>query len=71
MATGRPEVVSSTLTARGTSEPREAARVLALLGIYGVMARGASRRVGEMAVRQVLGARLADLVRLLVGEGIG
>jgi putative ABC transport system permease protein len=46
-----------------------AAVLLACLGVYGVLAHAVSRRAHEMGVRFALGARSADVVRLVVGEG--
>jgi putative ABC transport system permease protein len=41
---------------------------LAAIGLYGVMAYSVSRRLHEMSVRVAIGARGADLMRLVVGE---
>jgi predicted permease len=46
------------------------ALVLALVGIYGVMAYAASRRTREIAIRMALGAQPADTLRLLMGHGV-
>jgi len=43
---------------------------LALLGIYGVLARSAERRSQEVGIRYALGARPARLKAMLMGEGI-
>lgn len=46
------------------------ALMLAVLGIYGLLAYIVSRRTGEMAIRAALGARGRDIVHLILGEGI-
>jgi putative ABC transport system permease protein len=43
---------------------------LATLGLYGVMAYSVSRRLHEMSVRIAIGAKSADILRLVVGEGV-
>jgi ABC-type antimicrobial peptide transport system permease subunit len=46
------------------------ALLLAVLGIYGVTAFVASRRAQEVSVRMAMGASGADVLRLLVGDGL-
>jgi predicted permease len=46
------------------------ALVLSIVGLYGVVAYGASRRRNEIGVRLALGARPADVVALIVKEGM-
>jgi ABC-type antimicrobial peptide transport system permease subunit len=46
------------------------ALVLASIGLYAVMAFAVAQRTPELGVRIALGARGADLLRLVVGEGV-
>jgi putative ABC transport system permease protein len=64
-ALGIPRFAARVLSAFGL-----VALLLAALGLYGLVACSVSRRTREIGVRVALGARPADVARLVLGDGI-
>ena len=46
------------------------ALILAAIGIYGILAHTVSQRRGEIGIRMALGARPADVLQMIVSEGL-
>jgi predicted permease len=45
--------------------------LLALIGLYGIIAYSVSQRVQELGIRRALGAQQSDILRLIMRQGIG
>jgi putative ABC transport system permease protein len=48
-----------------------AALLVAMIGIYGTVAYSVAGKTGEMGVRIALGAKRGDILRLVLGQGLG
>jgi putative ABC transport system permease protein len=60
-----PRLLAQTVTAIGLM-----GLVLAIIGLYGVVAYAVSRRTREIGVRMAIGARPSDVLRMVLGHGM-
>lgn len=47
------------------------ALLMSVVGIYGAIAYSVAQRTQEIAIRRALGARQADVLRMVIGQGLG
>ena len=50
---------------------RRLTMLLAVVGIYGVIAYSVAQRTQELGIRRALGAQESDILRMVVGQGLG
>jgi predicted permease len=46
------------------------AALIAAIGLFGLMSHGVARRIPEIGIRMALGARSADMLRMIMGEAL-